>query len=106
MNKTSPYTFPKPRRALDPETGEPIPVERKQILQGYLTKLGVLIAIVGLVLKLIGKPELFPETELKHLIDVVSVNLDALLLVFGALTALYGNLRRRWRKPSDTTPHD
>lgn len=101
--------FPKPkpvRRALDPETGEPIPVERKQVLQGYLTKLGTVITIIGLAAKLFGFSEAFPEAEITGLLGLIDVNLDDLITAFGLLTAGYGKLRRRWRKPSTTATHD
>lgn len=86
------------RRALDPETGEPIPYSpKKQIIQGYMTKLGVVIGIIGLTMKLFGYGEMFPETEINGLLSLIEVNLDDVIGFIGLATAAYGKLRRLWR---------
>lgn len=86
------------RRALDPETGEPIPmhIPSRQILQGYMTKIGLVIGAIGAVGKVFGVE--VPATELNSILDILMSNYDDIALLVGALTAAYGKIRRNWRE--------
>lgn len=82
------------RRALDPETGEPIP-QKKQFLQGKLTAICLLISGLGAAASLFGWS--LPANEINSVLTWVQANYDSLMFLAGQLGAAWGQLRRNWR---------
>ena len=85
-----------PRRALDPETNLPIPMNTKQSLQGRLTYVGILISAVGALGNLSGWH--VPADEVRGMVAWVQAHWDDLMQFAGLATAAYGRLRINWRK--------
>lgn len=81
------------RRAIDPETDEPVP---RQFLQGKLTAVCLLISGLGAVASLFGFA--LPATEINSVLTWIAANYDGILFVIGQGGAAYGQLRRNWRR--------
>lgn len=84
------------RRALNPQTNQPIPMN-SQTLQGKLTYVGIVLSAVGALGNLFGWS--IPADEVKGMISWVQAHWDDLSQFAGLVTAAYGRLRINWRKP-------
>ena len=85
---------PETRRALDPETGAPLP--RKQFLEGRLTYISLAITGAGALARLFGW--VLPAEEINGILSWVAAHYDELLSVAGLLGAAWGRLRINWRQ--------
>lgn len=81
------------RRALDPETGEPI---KRQFLQGKLTAICLLISGLGAGASLFGFD--FPSDHVNSILTWIAANYDGILFVIGQIGAAYGQIRRNLRR--------
>jgi len=79
------------RRALDPETNQPIPYNGKVWLQGKMTYLGLVLVAVGAVGKLFGYD--LPTTEAQGILDWSLAHWDDVAQLVGLLTSAYGRFR-------------
>ena len=86
----------KAKRALDPETNLPIPMNTKQSLQGRLTYVGILLSAAGALGNLFGWH--VPTDEVKDMVSWIQGHWDDLVQFTGLATAAYGRLRINWRK--------
>lgn len=96
-----------PRRPLNEDSGLPYPpvkvtqtdeapaLPSKQVLQGYLTTISLVVTALGLAAKAFGWH--FPESEVQSLLTWLLANWDSLMSVAGILMAAYAQLRRNWR---------
>lgn len=98
------WPFPKKvevRRALDVETGKPIPVVHdRQWLQGKLTYLSLVLSALGAVGKLFGWE--LPTNEAQDMLTWLGANWDDLAQFLGLAGAAYGKLRAEKRRHSAT----
>lgn len=85
---------PETRRALDPETGAPLP--RKQFLEGKLTYISLAITGAGAMARLFGW--VLPAEEINGILSWIAAHYDELLSVIGLFGAAWGRLRINWRK--------
>lgn len=83
------------RRALDVDSGKPIPVSKKQILEGKMTFIGLALTAAGAIGKMFGFD--LPTTEVQTWLDWLLSNWDSLANGIGLLIAAYGRLRMNWR---------
>lgn len=81
------------RRAIDPDTGKPVP---RQFLQGRLTSVCLLISGLGAGASLFGFS--LPATEINSVLTWIAANYDGILFVIGQVGAAYGQIRRNWRR--------
>lgn len=99
------WPFPKKaevRRALDPDTGLPIPMKRdRQWLQGKLTYLSLVVSALGAVGKLFGWE--LPTNEAQDMLTWLGANWDDLAQFVGLAGAAYGKLRAEKRRRAEIT---
>ena len=86
----------RPKRALDPETNLPIPMNKTQSLQGRLTYVGIQISSIGALGNVLGWH--VPTDEVRGMVTWVQAHWDDLMQFAGLATAAYGRLRINWRK--------
>jgi hypothetical protein len=91
------------RRALDPETGEPIPLswetrarEGKQFLQGKMTFIGLALTAAGAIGRLFGWE--LPADEVNSFLTWLLASWDGLAQGVGILLTAWGRARINWRK--------
>jgi hypothetical protein len=72
-------------------TLEEVAIRKPQFLEGYMTKLGVLLAVLGLCGINV------PEAEAREIETFLTAHREELSLVAGLLIAIYGKIRRKWR---------
>lgn len=95
---------PEVRRALDPETGEPISRSfetraetGKQFLQGKMTFIGLALTAAGALGKMLGWE--VPAEEISGFLTWLLASWDGLAQGAGILLAAWGRLRINFRKP-------
>lgn len=76
-------------------TLEEVAVHPPQFLQGYMTKLGTVLVALSLAAGVLR--ELLPDESWTQLQAHLASHYPLVGMVLGALVALYGRLRRRWR---------
>jgi len=89
-------------RALDPETGKPIPYSVKQWLQGKLTYISLIITGIGYLARAYGWT--LPVDEVKTLLDSILAHWDDIAAVVGAAGVVYGRARREWQNHHPQQP--
>jgi hypothetical protein len=90
-----PKLFPTVKRALDPDTGKPIPYPRKQWLQGKLTPVCLALTAIGSLGKIAGLD--LPVEQVQGILTWVAAHWDELAQVVGLFGSAYAQLRRNWR---------
>jgi hypothetical protein len=88
---------PEIRRALDPETGAPVPTTAytKQWAQGKMTFAGLLLTAIGAVGQMAGVET--GSAEAQSLLTEIVRQWDDLATIVGLAVAFYGRLRLNWR---------
>lgn len=76
-------------------TLEEVAVRPPQFLQGYMTKLGTVLVCLSFAVGVFR--ELLPDETWGQLQEHLASHYPVVGIVLGALLALYGRLRRRWR---------
>lgn len=72
--------------------------DKPQILQGKMTKLGLIITVIGMIAGVVGVE--VPTDEAKDLAHLASDNWELVIApAIGLLVAAYGKIRRNWRTP-------
>ena len=94
---------PEIRRALDPETGKPIPrtfetkaADTKQILQGKMTFIGLALTAAGAIGRMMGWD--LPTDEVNSFLTWLLSSWDGIAQGIGIIIAAWGRLRINWRK--------
>ena len=85
------------KRALDPDTGKPVPyASSKQWLQGKVTYIGILLTTIGGMARLVGWH--LPTDEIRSGLDWALANWDTIAQGVGIIVSVIGRLRIEWRR--------